>query len=179
MRQAIYPDLSRLWAHRDDSRFRRLFREPALLMGALGAAGWVAFGLLGKPILRLTVGPPYVAAYGVTLVYFTGVVISMGTFHFQSVLMAMGRPQDVFKSMLGATSIYFVLLAGLTATLGLFGAALAYGIFEAIWGGWMGARIRRAFPRGNGTPLTPLGETPEGPPATPTEIPSDLERAAS
>ena len=141
-RQAIYPDLSKSWARRDTSRFRELLRGPALILGAAGLAVWVGFLVFGRPILHGTVGPAYAAAYGPILVFLIGVLIALATFHFQSVLLAMGRPAELFRITAGTTLAYFAVLFLLIRSHGVLGAAIAYVVYQALWSAWMGAAIR-------------------------------------
>jgi len=143
MRQAVYPDLARQWALRDPVRFRALLGNPALILGGAGLALWLGFAVFGKAVLLATVGGSFLEAYGVTLVFMAGTVVSMTTFNFPSTLMAMGRPQDVFHSMALAAGIYFVLLTGLTSVGALFGAAIASVLFELILAGRLGWAIRK------------------------------------
>lgn len=141
-RQAIYPDLARSWARRDTRRFGELIRGPALILGAAGFAAWVGVLLFGRPVLHGTVGPAYAAAYGPILVYLVGVMIAMATFHFQSVLLAMGRPGELFRVTAVTTLAYFAVLFLLVQSRGVLGAAFAFVIYQALWSAWMGAAIR-------------------------------------
>ncbi len=156
-RQAIYPDLSKTWARRDIRRFGDLIRGPALVLGGAGLAVWIGFLLFGRPVLNGTVGPEYAAAYGPILVYLGGVLIAMATFHFQSVLLAMGRPGELFRVTAGATLVYFAALFLLVQVRGVLGAALAFVVFQALWSAWMGLAIRSRWR------LTEAREAPDEP----------------
>jgi len=144
-RQAIYPDLSKAWARRDIRGFGRLIRGPALILGGAGAAAWVGFLLLGRPVLNATVGPAYAAAYGPVLVYLVGVLVAMATFHFQSVLLAMGRPGELFRVTAVSTLAYFAVLFLFVRSRGVPGAAFAFVVYQALWSAWMGATIRNRW----------------------------------
>ncbi|MDH4196735.1 MAG: lipopolysaccharide biosynthesis protein [Candidatus Aminicenantes bacterium] len=141
-RQAIYPDLSKTWARRDTRRFGELIRGPALILGGAGFVVWVGFLLFGRPVLNGTVGPAYAAAYGPILIYLVGVMIAMATFHFQSVLLAMGRPGELFRVTAGTTLAYFAVLFFLVRSHEVLGAASAYVAYQALWSAWLGVAIR-------------------------------------
>ena len=143
MRQAVYPDLAKQWALRDPVRFRALLGNPALILGGAGLAVWLGFAVFGKTVLLATIGESFRGAYGLTLVFMAGAVVSMTTFNFPSTLMVMGRPQDVFRSMALAAGLYFILLTGLTSVGALFGAAIASVLFELILAGRLGWAIRK------------------------------------
>jgi len=142
MNQAIYPDLAKNWALGDMARFRKLLRNPALLMGSLGVIAWLGFLVLGRPILRLTVGPSFADSYVPILVYLAGVVIAMATFHFQSILLAMGHPGDIFRVTLWSMLVYFLSMFWLAKALNILGASIAYLGFQTLWSAWMGRSIR-------------------------------------
>jgi O-antigen/teichoic acid export membrane protein len=78
-----------------------------------------------------------------------GTVVSMTTFNFPSTLMAMGRPQDVFRSTALATGLYFIFLTGLTYVGALIGAAAASVLFELILAGRLGWAIRKQIRGGH------------------------------
>lgn len=143
MRQAIYPELSKNWARRDARRFRKLLWKPAVIIGSAGVALWLFFLFLGKPVIRLTVGSIYVDSYFPILVYLAGVVISMATFHFQSTLLAMGRPAEIFRVTVWSTFIYLFILFWLTKKLNIMGAAFAFVGYQMLWSAWMGIRIKK------------------------------------
>jgi O-antigen/teichoic acid export membrane protein len=149
MRQAVYPDMARQWALRDPVRFRALLGNPALILGAAGLALWLGFAVFGKTVLLATVGESYLEAYGVTLVFMAGTVVSMTTFNFPSTLMAMGRPQDVFRSMALSAGLYLIFLTGLTYVGALIGAAAASVLFELILAGRLGWAIRKQIRGGH------------------------------
>lgn len=145
MRQAIYPDLSKKWAGRDSAEFRNLLWNPALVMAGLGILAWVGFLALGRSALRLTVGPNFETSYAPILVYLAGVIVSMATFHFPSILLAMGRPGDILQASVVGAIGYLPLLAWLTRARGIIGAALAFVAYQTLWSAWLGVKIRKGF----------------------------------
>jgi O-antigen/teichoic acid export membrane protein len=156
MRQAIYPDLSKTWAGRDSTDFRELLWKPALGMAGLGVLAWLGFMLLGRPLLRLTVGPHFEASYGPILVYLVGVIISMATFHFPSILLAMGRPGDILQAALAGAIGYLPILAWLSRERGIIGAASAFVIYQTLWSAWLGVKIRKGLTLAHSTGLAAI-----------------------
>lgn len=145
MRQAIFPDLSKKWASRDSAKFRSLLWNPALAMAGLGILAWIGFLALGRMALRVTVGPNFEASYGPLLAYLGGVIISMATFHFPSILLAMGRPRDILQASVAGATAYLPLLAWFTKVRGIIGSAFAFIIYQALWSAWLGVKIQKGL----------------------------------
>ena len=89
---SIYPDLSQLIANRDWRAARRLVVRASLLAGAMVTLLATLFAALGKPLLVLTAGSAYLAAYPVLLVLVLAATVEAFSAALDPTLYALGRP---------------------------------------------------------------------------------------
>jgi O-antigen/teichoic acid export membrane protein len=123
---AIYPELARLAAGADYGAMRRLALRSALLAGGLGTATLGIVWLGGELLLRLTVGPEFVAAYPVMLWLVAGAVIGIWAFPLEPLLISTGHPGTALAVRLVTTVIYLPLLFWLLGSIGLIGGGIAF-----------------------------------------------------
>jgi len=131
--QAIYPELTRLWASNRKKDFLSLSKRTTLIVGTMAIIGWIGFLLSGRWIIQVTVGPSYLQAYVVALIYLLALVIALWALVLQPSMLAMGLPRNSFKAHTGATFFYFILLFPAVYLLGIIGASLAYVAYYIIW----------------------------------------------
>lgn len=135
--QSIYPELSRSWAREDRRQFLSLITRTTLFTSAAALSGWLVFLVLGRWVIRLTVGQAFQDAYWVAVLYMLAMVVFLCSFTFTPALLAIGLARRSFFANLLATILYFCLLFPLVRTLGIAGASLAYMGFFLIWSATM------------------------------------------
>ncbi|MEN6428837.1 MAG: oligosaccharide flippase family protein [Phycisphaerales bacterium] len=131
--QSIYPELARSWVKGDRRLFASLIKRTTLFTSAAALLGWFAFVLLGRWIIRLTVGPAFQGAYWVAVFYLLAMVVFLCSFTLTPSLLAMGLARRSFFANLAATMLYFCLLFPLVKAFGITGASLAYVGFFLVW----------------------------------------------
>lgn len=131
--QSIYPELARAWAKGNRRQFLSLIRRTTLFTSLAALSGWFLFLLLGRWVIRLTVGPAFQEAYWVTVFYLLAMVVFLCSFTFTPSLLAIGLARKSFFATFAATILYFVLLFPLVRHVGIVGASLAYVGFFLLW----------------------------------------------
>jgi O-antigen/teichoic acid export membrane protein len=131
--QAVYPELSRLWAQKDHSGFIRMMKRSSFFAGAGGIAGLIVFLFSGRWLIEIVLGPEYGAAYPVASIYLVALVIALLGFTLQPAMLAVGRPRISVKVQILATSAYFIAMMFLSSSLGIIGASLAYVFYYLVW----------------------------------------------
>ncbi len=142
LQQAIYPEMARLWARGDVQRFTAHIRRMGILAGVSGILILLLFALGGKWILLLIVGKDYVPAWGLLLLYMSGIVIFMFGVAFRPALLSMEHPDRILAVYSGATLIHAGALIFLVNTAGTMGAAAAQVLFHLTWFTAMAFSIR-------------------------------------
>ncbi|MCK9306501.1 MAG: oligosaccharide flippase family protein [Methanoculleus sp.] len=131
--QAVYPDLSLLWARREIPQFRRLIIRSGIVAGAMATAIWVGFLLLGIPVIHLLFGAAYTPAYPIAVIYMVAMVVAIFGFPLSPAMASIGVPKLTLWVHLLSTAAYFPLLVVCTRALGLTGAAVAFVAYYLIW----------------------------------------------
>jgi len=140
--QSIYPELSRLRAASSMNAFVSLMKRTAFLAGIAATSVWTGFIMFGKPLISVTVGPQYLEAYRVTLIYLAAMVIAISCFSLQPSMLAIGLPRNAFKALAAATTLYLLLLFPLVHTMGIQGAPVAYMAYYLVWAAMMFRYLR-------------------------------------
>lgn len=132
--QALYPELAKLWARGQLDGFLRLLRRSSFVAGGLAAVAWLGYFLLGETLLRLTVGPEYLAAYAVLVWYALAVLISTFSFGLRPALLSVGESTLSFYIVLAGTVLYLTALFPLLPLFGVAGAGMAYVLYYLVIG---------------------------------------------
>ena len=130
---AIYPDLSRLWAAEDRRRFAQLIRSSSIILGLLGCGFWVAFLIIGKPSIMLLLGHQYLPAYGATLLFLLGLVMMAFAQPFGPAMFCTNQHRTLLMINIVTTAWYVGSTALLCKKFGLTGAASAVPVFYTVW----------------------------------------------
>jgi len=130
--QAIYPDLSRLWAKQEITTFKKLMIRSSLIAGGGATVIWFAFILFGSLFIQLVFGPEFVAAQTVTVLYMFAMVISIYAIPLQPAMLSMGKPKTSTFIQIICTVIYLLILFLLLPIFGINGAGIAAIIFYAM-----------------------------------------------
>ncbi len=131
--QAIYPDLSRLWARGDIKSFKQLILRSGLVAGGGATIIWLGVILFGSFFIQLIFGVEYVAAQPVLVWYMLAMVVAIYGFPLQPAMLSMGRPKTTFWVHLSSTIVYFPLLFIFIEWIGLVGAGVAYVCYYLLW----------------------------------------------
>lgn len=124
LRQAIFPDLSRLW-RRDAGRFLQMTARVSMAMLALGGVFVAAALLAGGPLLTLLAGAEYRAGAGVLALLLGAATLELGGAALRPASYTLGRERAVLKIQVAATLVYFVVFLAAAETLGLAAAGWA------------------------------------------------------
>jgi O-antigen/teichoic acid export membrane protein len=152
---AAYPVLARSWVAGRRDEFMSVLRGTTGIVASAAATMWILLIALGRPLLDLTVGPEFAAAFGVMIIYGFAVALGLASAPLHPALVAMGRPQEGLLIIAVASVIYFACLFMLLPLWGLQGAAAAYLGFYAIWIPWMMGSIQRAVRLARGVSTEP------------------------
>jgi O-antigen/teichoic acid export membrane protein len=131
--QAIYPDLSKLWARGDIRAFKQLIVRSGLVAGGGATIIWAGVILFGSFCIQLVFGAEYIGAQPVLVWYMLAMVIAIYGFPLQPAMLSMGRPKTTFWVHLLSTIAYFPLLFIFIEWVGLIGAGVAYVCYYLLW----------------------------------------------
>jgi O-antigen/teichoic acid export membrane protein len=135
--QAIYPDLSRLWARGEIKTFKQLLLRSGLVAGGGATVVWLGVVLLGSFFIQIVFGAEFVPAQPVLVWYMLAMVIAIYGFPLQPAMLSMGQPKTTFWVHLFSTIAYFLLLVIFIEWIGLVGAGIAYVCYYLLWTGLM------------------------------------------
>jgi len=124
IREALLPDLARLWAQ-DPGAFRGLVVRTGGIAGGVGLALVVVLFFAAEPLIVALMGPSYAAAAPLLMLLMLAAVADLVRAPLRPALYAIGRNDRVFRINLLALGLSFSLLFALTPALGLMGAGLA------------------------------------------------------
>lgn len=141
LQEALYPELAKCSANGRTADLRRLMWRAGLLGGAVTCAIWLGFLLLGRPMLRLAFGAPFVEAYAVLAWYLFALTIASTSLPLSPTALSLGRPHLVFWANLVSAVVYLSLLGVCLRALGLAGAGAAYVLYYATWTSILGAGV--------------------------------------
>lgn len=131
--QAIYPDLSRLWAKGEIKTFKQFLLRSGLVAGGGATLIWLAFVLFGSFFIQIVFGPEFVAAQPVLIWYMLAMIIAIYGFPLTPAMLSMGQPKTIFWVHLLSTIVYFPLLVIFIEWIGLVGAGIAYVCYYLLW----------------------------------------------
>lgn len=121
LRQAIFPDLSRLW-RRDAGRFLQMTVRVSVTMLAIGGVFVAAALLAGESLLALLAGTEYRAGAGVLALLLGAATLELGGAALRPASYTLGRERTVLQIQVAATLVY---IAVFLTTAGSFGLAAA------------------------------------------------------
>ncbi len=139
----LYPELARAWAARTIGAFHR---AVAQMQGLLLGFGLLLIGglyLLIGPLLNWAVGPEFLAAGPLVVVQSIAVTMTLCGAVIRSALLAMGREDQVLRSVLISTIAFHATALTLIPTIGAMGANVAHIVMASIWLSTMMVSYRR------------------------------------
>jgi len=109
----------------------KLMLRGTALAGAACALSILILIVVGKPLINLIFGKDFIGAYPVILVLIIAPVLAIVSFPLPSMLYALDRPDAPLTARLIGTIIFFAIVAPLSWTFGVIGAAMAFVIGNA------------------------------------------------
>jgi O-antigen/teichoic acid export membrane protein len=131
--QAIYPEFAKMLANGKKLEAKQMAIKISLYAGGAGLVFYGLFALLGVWAIGLAFGSDFLAAYGVTLVYFIAIFIAIVNLPLVPVLHSKGLAKQAFWNQLWATFSYCLVVYPLALYFSAIGAALAYIVFYIVW----------------------------------------------
>jgi O-antigen/teichoic acid export membrane protein len=144
---AVYPEMARMWARGDLRPFQRITVQVMLLSGAVALGIWLAFLVLGRWILEVTVGEAFLPAFPSMVWYLGATVVALFASPLGPALLAAGRPLAAFWMTVLGTVVYFTVLFALLGPLGLVAPGIAALCFYLVWFATMSALLLHALRR--------------------------------
>ncbi len=129
----VYPDISRLWAQRAVSEFRRIVLQTEIFLLAFGVAVFTAALLWIEPVLHWTAGPEFEAAGPLVVVQLIAVTMMLSGSAVRSALLAMGRQPVVLKIVVVSTLVFHATALAMIPVLGAMGANVAHAVMGGLW----------------------------------------------
>lgn len=141
----LYPDVSRMWAAGELAAMRRAVWQTEILLLGFGLAGVAFLWLSAATLLRLTTGADFVAAAPLLIVQMFAVTLTMTGSAGRSALLAMGRQNEVLRTVIIATAAFHVTALVMIPAIGAMGANIAHIVLGLIWMAGMAREFRRAL----------------------------------
>lgn len=136
--QALYPEAARLNARDEAGALARLLRRLAMVAALLAAMSLLLLGGLGRPLLDLTTGPAFVAAYPTMVALAVGSAFLMASAPVEPLLIAGGRAGVAVAAKGAGAALHLAALVPLVRAFDLWGAGVAAGLaglatFSLLW----------------------------------------------
>jgi O-antigen/teichoic acid export membrane protein len=144
VRQAIYPDLTRL-RHRGDPAFTRLIIRIGALLGGPALAFALLSLWLGAPLLALTVGLDYLPAAPLLSWLIAAAALELASAPLRPAAYALGVAGAVLRVQVLACAVFIAVLQWSTPLLGLNGPGVATTALMAVTLVGLTLSIRRAL----------------------------------
>ena len=135
--QAVYPELTKLYAAAEMNDFLRLLRQSSLTLGGIISVIFFGFLTTGWFFLPLLFGEAYRAAYSTTVFCLAGITIWEFAHPLFPAMMALGKIRTIVITHFLATILYAVLLISFMHVWALPGAGLAFLLFYSAWSACM------------------------------------------
>ncbi len=159
IQQAVYPDVARLWARGEVSRFRRVVLRVNGVMGAIGAAGFVVAALGMDFFIHVAFGEAFAAAAPLVTVQVLAVALFLAGNTLNPALLSMGADRHLLVVTLTATFAFFAAFVPLVHLFGPAGANMCHVLFSLFWLlGCLMIFLRRTRPAADPASSLPGGE---------------------
>jgi O-antigen/teichoic acid export membrane protein len=131
--EAVYPELSVLWAQRRLDAFRTVALQLGLLCGIIGCLGWLALAVFGRWGISVVFGREYLQAFPMMMWMMAGMVIALFFLPLGPTILAMGRATSSLAVLIIASAVYVLVLVPLIDAFGLTGAGVALLVYYLVW----------------------------------------------
>lgn len=145
--RAAYAEINRARVVVDAAQFRKLVIDTSLLAAGAGAVVMILAVLLGRPLLSLIGGEPFIAAYAILLLLTTAACFDLASVAFEPVLHSTGRARQALAGrVLGILALAVSIAWFASSDSGVpVALAVALGAFVSYLAlGWLGWRALRA-----------------------------------
>ncbi len=133
LQQAVYPDMARLWARGEVSRFRWIILRVNLIMGSTAFVAFVILSFNMEAIVHLAFGEEFVPAVPIVIVQVLATTIFLTGNTMGPALMSMGEDHKLVRMTLLSTTAFFVAFAPLVLAFGAIGASIGHVLFNVLW----------------------------------------------
>lgn len=133
----LYPDMARLWAQARVAQLQRVTLRVQYALSSLGLASVLLALFAGQPLVELALGNDYGDVGALLVAQLISVTFIMHAAPSRSVLLSMGQPGTVLKSMLFGTVLFFLCALLLIPRYGAMGASLAHIVCSLVTAVWM------------------------------------------
>ncbi|MEN8174402.1 MAG: hypothetical protein ABFS23_01480 [Pseudomonadota bacterium] len=124
LRQAAFPDLTRLW-HRGDKDFEHLYIGVALWVGIPASLVVLASMAYGESLLAITLGAEYRQAAGLLTILLLAATLELLGASLRPAAYAMGKAGAMLRIQVGASFAYLIVFVAGVHWFGLLGPGLA------------------------------------------------------
>ncbi|TKW66629.1 MAG: hypothetical protein DI616_09030 [Paracoccus denitrificans] len=133
VRQAIYPELARLWEQGKRAEFNRLIMIVSVAILILQLIVAVPVMLNVEPIIRFVFGPQYEGAGPVMNILLVSSIIFASGVALNPALLSMGKDKLLVTVTLGSTLFFAASFLPLVHYFGVEGAAFSNLLFNLVW----------------------------------------------
>ncbi|SMR71075.1 Membrane protein involved in the export of O-antigen and teichoic acid [Aliiroseovarius halocynthiae] len=140
IKQAIFPELSRLAASGDFARIRKTALWVSIGFCAILLAGVIPTLIYIGPILNAAFGEAFIAAAPVVSIQAVAVALFLAGVILGPVLLSLGRDRELMLIGAATAALFFILIYPFVVTFGVNGAALSHLISNTLWlgaSGWL------------------------------------------
>jgi O-antigen/teichoic acid export membrane protein len=130
---AIYPELVKLWSQRQYYLFLSVVKLVSLVTGIVGIIVCALFMIMGKWLIMMLMGPQYLSAYPIAVLFLVASIIAISTLAFTPANLAMGKPKNSLVALTIATVLYFSVLPLFVWQWNAVGAAIAQMGYYLVW----------------------------------------------
>jgi len=131
--QAIYPEFAKLLANNQNKKAQKVALKISFFAGLSGLFSYTIFIIIGKWFIVMMFGDPFLSSYGVALVYYIAILISIIGLPLVPLMDSSGLVRYTFTNQLYATILYILIIYPLINLYGMYGAAIAYVVYYAFW----------------------------------------------
>ncbi|MFP6814716.1 MAG: lipopolysaccharide biosynthesis protein [Pseudomonadales bacterium] len=131
IRQAVFPDLARLWRSRDP-QFTRLYVRLGILGGTVAVAVVVFIGAYGRELLAALVGDGYTSAATLLTWLMVAAAVDLIGAALRPAAYAMGAAAAALRIQLTVAACHLSLFVGLVSLFGLSGAGVAAAVASVL-----------------------------------------------
>jgi O-antigen/teichoic acid export membrane protein len=133
IQQAVYPELARLWARTEATRFRRTVTQIDLGSGGIGVAFLMVIAFNAELLITLTMGAQFTAAAGPLVLQTLGVVVFLFGTALRPALFSMGMQVRFLQIVTISTICFYVTLLIAVPAFGIYGGPIAHIVYNLVW----------------------------------------------
>ncbi|WP_424940503.1 lipopolysaccharide biosynthesis protein [Aliiroseovarius sp. S253] len=160
IKQAVFPEFSRLAASGDFARIRKTALWISVGFCAILAAGIIPTLIYIVPILNAAFGEAFIAAAPVVSIQAIAVALFLAGVILGPVLLSLGLDRELMLVGAATAALFFVLIYPFVIAFGVKGAALSHLISNALWLGACGWLVIKTLDTKTSHPASVKSEVP-------------------